>query len=137
MGIGIIDQTYDMNNYHLFKNNKSILEATTITNLKKAIKENIQAPKSDTKVFVISFSIDPKYKFPLIISCGQYTLTNKLSLVMKDDDTAQTITWTKDELKKYGFKKSHISKIIKAIKFDLVSYKESYDSITHILEVTK
>ena len=137
MGIGLIDQTYDMSNYHLFKNNKSILEASTITNLKKSIKENIEPPKSDTKVFVISFSIDTKYKFPLIIVCGQYTLTNKLALVMKDDDIAQTITWTKDELKKFGFKKSHINKIIKAIKFDLVSYKESHDSITHVLEVTK
>ena len=137
MGIGLIDQTYDMSNYHLFKNNKSILEASTITNLKKAIKENIEPPKSDTKVFVISFSIDPKYKFPLIIVCGQYTLTDKLTLVMKDDDTSITITYTKDELKKYGFKSNHINKIIKAIKLDLVSYEDFRDSITHVLDVTK
>ncbi len=137
MGIAFIDQTYNMDKYHLFKNNKKLLEESTITNLKKIIKENIKPPTKDTKVFVISFEIDPKYKFPLIISCGQYTLTNKLGLLMKDDDTAQTITYTKDELKKYGFKKSHISKIIKAVKNDLVSYKDSHDSITHVLEVTK
>ena len=56
---------------------------------------------------------------------------------MTDDDTSITITYTKDELKKYGFKKSHVSKIIKAIKNDLVSYEDFHDSIEHILEVTK
>jgi hypothetical protein len=137
MGIGLIDQTYDMNKYHLFKNNKSILEETSINNLKKAIKENIKPPKSDTKVFVINFSIRPENKFPLKIVCGQYTLTDKLALVMIDDDTSITITWTKDELKKFGFKKNHISKIIKAIKLDLVSYEDFHDSITHVLDVTK
>ena len=54
-----------------------------------------------------------------------------------DDDISITITYTKDELKKYGFKKNHISKIIKAVKNDLVSYDDFRDSITHVLEVTK
>ncbi len=137
MGVTLIDQIYDMSNYHLFKNSKQILEDSSINNLKKAIKENIKPPTKDTKVFVINFSIKPKSEFPLKILCGQYTLTNKLSLVMTEDDTAQTITYTKDELKKYGFKKSHVSKIIKAIKNDLVSYEDFHDSITHVLEVTK
>lgn len=137
MGANFIDQTYDMSKYHLFKNNKQLLEETTIANLKKAIKENIEPPKKDTKVFVINFSVKPNSEYPLKILCGQYTLTEKLALVMKDDDIAQTITWTKDELKKYGFKKSHIGKIIKAIKEDLVSYEDSHDSITHVLEESK
>ncbi len=137
MGVALIDQTYDMNKYHLFKNTKQILEETNIRTLKKAIKDNIKPPNKDTKVFVISFEVDPEYKFPLIIVCGQYTLTDKLSLIMIDDDISITITYTKDELKKYGFKKNHISKIIKAVKNDLVSYEDFRDSITHVLEVTK
>ncbi len=137
MNIVYIDNIYDMSNYHLFKNSKQILEDSSINNLKKAIRENIKPPTKDTKVFVINFSIKPKSEFPLKILCGQYTLTNKLALVMTEDDTAQTITYTKDELKKYGFKKTHVSKIIKAIKNDLVSYEDFHDSITHILEVTK
>jgi hypothetical protein len=137
MGVTLIDQIYDMSNYHLFKNSKQILEDSSINNLKKAIKENIKPPTKDTKVFVINFSIKPKSEFPLKIVCGQYTLTDKLALVMTDDDTSITITYTKDELKKYGFKKSHVSKIIKAIKNDLVSYEDFHDSITHVLEVTK
>jgi hypothetical protein len=137
MGVAYIDESFDMTNYHLFKNSKQILEEPTISKLKNAIKDNIKPPTKDTKVFVINFSIKPKSEFPLKILCGQYTLTNKLALVMTEDDTAQTITYTKDELKKYGFKKSHISKIIKAVKNDLVSYEDSHDSITHVLEVTK
>ena len=53
---------------------------------------------------------------------------------MTDDDIAQTISYSKEELNKYGFKKSHITKIIKAIQNDLISYENSSVPITDVLK---
>ena len=55
---------------------------------------------------------------------------------MTDDDIAQTITYSREEFNKYGFKKSHITKIIKAIKNDLISYENFGVSITDVLKAT-
>ena len=52
---------------------------------------------------------------------------------MKDDDISQTITYTRDELLKYGFHKSHIIKIIKAIQNDSISFEKSSIPITDII----
>lgn len=134
----LIDKTYDMSKIHLFKNStKSLLSELTMKKLKNSIKENIVPPKKDTKVFTLEFAIDIDSDIPLRIVCAQFTLTPKLVLGMRDDDLSQTIRWTKDELKKYGFKKIYLKKIIYAVKNDLLSYENLTDSITHVLEVTK
>jgi hypothetical protein len=67
-----------------------------------------------------------------MINCSSYTVTPKLSLVSKDDDVSQTFTYSKKELEKYNFKLSHIKKIIKALKKDLVSFEKSSVSITNV-----
>jgi len=134
-----IDNTYDMSKYHLFKSSgtKSYISDSTITKLKKTIKENVKPPTKNTKVYIVSFFLKTESDNPLRIVCGQYTLTPKLALVMEDEDTALTIKYSKDELKEYGFKKEHIKKIIKAIKEETASFHNFSDNITHILDVTK
>ncbi len=131
-----IDKSIDISVYHMFKNNKSVLTAKTLTKLQKEVKERIKPPSKDVKVFVMDFVLSKENEDndnAFIIICGQYTITPKLSMVMKEDDHAQTITYNKDEFKKYGFKKSHISKIINAMKNDLISYENLGVSITDIL----
>jgi hypothetical protein len=130
-----IDKSIDISVYHMFKNNKSVLTAKTLTKLQKEVKERIKPPSKDVKVFVMDFALSEEDddKFPFRIICGQYTITPKLGMVMKEDDHAQTIRYNNDEFKKYGFKKSHISKIINAMKNDLISYENLGVSITDIL----
>ena len=130
----LIDKSIDISVYHMFKNNKSVLTAKTLTKLQKEVKERIKPPSKDVKVFIMNFNFSPDdddYVFRII--CGQYTITPKLGMVMKEDDHAQTIRYNNDEFKKYGFKKSHISKIINAMKNDLISYESLGVSITDIL----
>jgi hypothetical protein len=135
-----IDNTYDMSKIHLLKmgNTKSYLSENTFPKLKKSIKENVQPPNKNIKVFTIDFAYKPESDtYPLRIICVPYTLTPKLALVTKDDDIGLTIRYTQNELKKYGFKKEHIKRIMKAMEEETASYHNFADSISHILEVTK
>ena len=136
-----IDKSIDISVYHMFKNNKSVLTAKTLTDLKKEIKERVKPPSKNVKVFVINFALTKETNvnnpFAFVAICGQYTITPKLGMVMIDDDIAQTITYSREEFNKYGFKKSHITKIIKAIKNDLISYENFGVSITDVLKATE
>jgi hypothetical protein len=142
----LIDKSIDISVYHMFKNNKSVLTAKTLTDLKKEIKEHVKPPSKNVKVFVMDFYLskenenkneNKKIDRSFTIICGQYTVTPKLGLVMTDDDHAQTISYTKEEFNKYGFKKSHIIKIIKAFQNDLISYENSNMPITDVLKATE
>lgn len=134
----IIDKTYDMSKIHLFQSGstKSILSEKTLPKIKKEIKENIKAPEKPKKVYLIEFNLKPDTEYPLRINCSQRTLSPKLALGTKDDDITLTVRYSSEELKKYGFKKEHIKRIIKAIKEDTASFKDLADNITHILQVT-
>lgn len=130
-----IDKLYDMSQMHLFKNPSStyILGEKTLPKLKKAIKENIKTPANDVKVYLIRFKINLDDKYPLRISLAPYIITDKLNLIMDYDKVALTIEYSKNEFEKYGFDKTHIKKIIKAIKNNKVSFNELTDNITNIL----
>jgi hypothetical protein len=78
-----------------------------------------------------------KNNIPLSINCGQITITPKLFIGPKDDDTFQTFTYTKDELINNGFKMTHIKKMMKAIKNNLISFEKSSISITELLKKTQ
>jgi len=135
-----IDNTYDMSKIHLLKmgNTKSYLSEKTFSKLKKAIKENVQPPNKNIRVFIMDFIYKPESDtYPLRIVSSPFTLTPKLAVVSEDDDIGLTIKYTQDELKKYGFKKEHIKRIMKAIEDETASYINFSDNITHILEVTK
>ena len=132
-----IDKSIDYNKYYIYRNNKPILSDITIKKLKDNIKENITPPKTNKKVFIIRFNNRPDNQYPLMINCTQKTITTNLALVMEDDDVFQTITFDQEELKKYGFKKSYISKIIKAVKNYLISFENSSVTITDVFNATK
>ncbi len=130
-----ITKLINIKEYHLFINNKIIVSAKTLPSLKKKIKEDFNNPEEDIKCFIVSLSLDSNYKYPLMINCSSYIITSKLSLISSDDDVSQTFTYSKKELEEYSFKLSHIKKIIKALKKDLVSFEKSNISITNIFNV--
>jgi hypothetical protein len=131
-----IDDSYDMKQIHLFKKSslKYILGDKTLPKLKKLIKENVNTPTKDIKVYLIKFKFSPDNEYPLRISVAPYIITDKLNLIMDYNNVALTIKYSTNELKKYGFNHNHINKIIKAIKNNKISYKNLTESITNILE---
>lgn len=128
-----IDKSIDLTKYHLFKKDKSLLEDVNMTKLKKSIKENIEPPKANIKVWVVNFSIKKNNPNPFVIIVGQYTLTPKLALVSKDDDKTQTFTYSLDELKNYKFSVKHIKQIIKKFKTNLIDRSKLSIKISDIL----
>ena len=126
-----INNIIDPNKYHLFRNNKIILSSKSLKSLKEDLK-TFENPTKNIKVFLVSINIKPKYKYPLIINCTQQTITTKLALLTSEDDMSVSITYTNDELLKYGFKLSHIKKIMNSIKKDLIDYSDLTESITNI-----
>lgn len=78
--------------------------------------------KSNFKNFSIFFIVNVNILLP------------KLSLVTKDDDYGQTITYTEHELKKYNFKAKHISNIIDALKKNTISFGKLSVPISDILK---
>ncbi len=131
-----INKIIDTNKYHLFRNNKIILSETTLKKMKEELK-TFDTPSKYIKVFLVSINIDPKYKHPIIINCSQMTITPKLALLTKEDDMSISISYTKEELLKFGFKISHIKKIIYAIKNDLIDYSDLSESISDLLKTVK
>ena len=127
-----ITNLIDIKEYHIFINNKIVVSAKSMPTLKKKIKEEFDNPTENMKCFIVRISLDSEYKYPLMINCSSYTITPKLSLVAIDDDVTQTFTYSKKELEKYNFKLSHIKKIIKALKQDLVSFEKSSVTITSV-----
>ena len=135
-----IDDTYDMKMKNIFtsKNQKYIISEKTLPKLKNLIKEEINPPKNDIPVFIISFRLKKEDDDDIVlrINAIPFIITNKLNLVLDREKIGLTIEYSKDELKKYGFEKIHITKIIKAINEKTASYKDFTDNITHILCVT-
>lgn len=126
----VLDPTKD----HLFVSNDLVASEKTTKLLKSYVKENYDAPKKNIKGYIIRFDIDKKSKNILSINCAQVTITPKLFIGPKDDDTFQTFTYTSDELIEFGFKMIHIKKMIKSIKHNLISFEKSHISITELLK---
>ncbi len=129
-----INSLIDTKMLHLFNKKNLVLSTKTLKELKTKV-NTLEQPKKDTKVYLIRLKIDKNDETPLIISCSQYTLTKEFELYPKDDDPFQTITYTNEELIKYGFKMGHIQRIIKAIKDHLISFKQDTVSITKIIKL--
>jgi len=129
-----IDSSIDTSKVHLYKNNKSLLNESNMTKLKREIKENIKPPTVDLKVYIVNYIVNVNNEIPLKIIIAQYTLTPKLALVIKDGDNAQTFSFTSDELKKYKFKHEYIGQIISLIKQKKINFKKLNVSISDIFE---
>jgi len=131
-----IDSVLQTQTYHIFYKNKQLkkLTAPTPVKLKLAIKEYVNPPKKEKKVFLIRIKTnpdDPNRK--ITISCTQYTITTKLGFLVQRDDNAITVTYSDDELKKYGFKISHIKKIIKTLETKSFNFEKYFINISEIL----
>ena len=126
-----LTKNIDFTKFHLFTASKSLLNADNLTQLKKLIKENVNPPEVNKKVWVANFSISETKKIPFTIIIGQYTLTPKLALVQKEDDRVQTFTFTKSEYS--DFHLTTIGKIIKAFKNNKIPFDKMSVSISDIL----
>ena len=131
-----IDTILNTKYYHVFYKGKELKQLTqkTLNDIKKSIKENVNPPKTEKKVYVVNLKYNPdseKRKF--IIVCGQYTITPKLALAKGKDDDCFSISYSSDELKKFGFELSHIKKIINKIKKDKLDIEPQFISINDIL----
>jgi hypothetical protein len=122
---------------HLFVGNEIVASEKTAKLIKQYVKENYEPPKKNIKGFIIRITIDIKDKTPIYINCVENTITPKLFIGPIDDDASQTFTYTKDELIDNGFKISHIKKMMKAIKNNLISFEKSSISITELLKKTQ
>lgn len=127
----------DLDKYHLFYKKKHILEAKNIKELKKLVKSNIKNPIKDKKVFIVYFAISEKSKYPLTISCSQSTISTNSILTMENEDSSQTILWTKENLLELGLKNSHLNKIFDAFKNDSISFADFGVPICEIIKCKK
>ena len=121
---------------HLFdKKYKLILSSKNLKELKLKI-NTLEQPKKNTKVYLIRVIIsEDKDSNPVTITCASHTLTPELHLYIEDDDSSQTVTYSNEELLKYGFKMGHIQRIIKVIKNNLISFRSDAISITKVIKL--
>lgn len=132
-----IDSILDTKYYHIFYSNKELkpLMQKTIPNIEKAIKENVNPPKTNKKVYMIRIKYNPdSEKRKLSINCSQRTITPKLILSKDEYDDSFTIIYSIDEYKKYKFSLDHIKKIIKKIKKNEFDIGIQSINISKILE---
>jgi len=132
-----ISNSFDIKLYYLYINNKLICKEKTIPKIKSSLKESYKNPVTDVKGYLISLSIDNKYKYPLMVNCSSYTITPKLLMKTTDDDASQTFVYTNDDLKNYGFNESHLFKIIQALNDESISLESNTISISEILSSSK
>ena len=133
-----IDSVLQTQTQHIFYKNKHLKQLTTPIpkKLDELIKEHVNPPKTNKKVFLIRIKYNPNNpKSNLIISCSQQTITTKLILTAEKGDYFITVKYSGEELEKYGFKIAHIKKIIKALESHLVSLGTSSISISEILAI--
>jgi len=127
----------DLDKYHLFYKKKHILEAKNLKELKKLVKTNITNPQKEKKVFIVYFVIDDDSKYPIKLSCSQYTISTKSVLIMKSEDSSQTILWNKQNLLDPGLKMSYINKIFEAFKNNSISFADFGVGICDIIKCKK
>ena len=122
--------------YHVFYKNKELkpLAHKTQSGVEKAIKENVNPPKTDKKVYIVRIKYNPDSdKRKLIIHCSQRTITPKLVLAKYKYDDSFNIIYSVEEYKKYKFSLEHIKKIISKIKKDELDVVKQFINISEIL----
>ncbi len=132
-----INKILDPKYHHVFYKGKELkqLSQKTINDVKKSIKENVNPPKTDKKVYLVTLKYNPESeKRKIIVVCGQYTITPKLALAKGDNDDVFSITYSSDDLKKYKFDLTHIKKIINKIKKEELDVGVQFINISEILE---
>jgi hypothetical protein len=132
-----IDSILSLKYYHIFYSNKELkpLAQKTISDVGKAIKENVNPPKTDKKVYMVRLKYNPdSEKRKLIINCSQNTITPKLVFAMDKYDDSFNIIYSEEEYKKYKFSLAHIKKIISKIKKNELDLDVQFINISSILK---
>ncbi len=122
----------------LYRNDKVILKAESESELDDLVYNKIDNPNKNKKVIIVKYLIKKniKNKNPFQISVDICTVTSNLKIIQEKDDKGKVITFSNEELIKYGFKKSYLKKIFDAIKKRKISLNPlSTESITTILEL--
>ena len=130
-----IKEEYPPKKITIYHNNKPILSAKNMIELTKLVKENVKNPSKDIKVYLVSFVYNEDSEKIILINCDRKTINPKSNLLSKDWDIGQSVYYTKNDLKKYGFKKSYIEKIIKLIKDGDMPYHKRGISISEIISL--
>ena len=128
-----VDKKIDSSLDHMFRNNKIILSAKSVKEMKDKLKE-FENPSKDLKVHIIRINVNPNNNYVIAITCSQHTITPNLKLLTRIDDMAVTIVYTEEEYIKYSFKKSYIYQIIKAMKDEKIDYSKSLHPINKIIK---
>ena len=132
-----IDSILDTKYYHIFYKNKELkpLAQKTIPSIEKAIKLNVNPPKTNKKVYMVRIKYNPNSdKRRLSINCSQRNITPKLILSKDEYDDSFSIVYSAKEYKKYKFSLDHIKKIIKKIKKDELDVSVQFINISEILD---
>lgn len=117
----VIDTAY----YHVFYKGKEIplLRSKTMIELKKNVKQHVEPPKVPKKILIYRIKYDENTPDKLItISCIENVIKPSLIVSCDNSCVGTAVVYSKDDYRKYGFKKSHLMKIYQMIeerKFDL------------------
>ena len=135
-----IENMVNTNMYDIYVDNKIVVSAKSMLSLKKKIKEDFYNPTKDIECNIMRYSLDPNYKYPLYISYTAYRITPKLQLFPSDNNEKfgmYSVSYTKEELLKYGFELEHIQKILYVCNNDLIKFKLiGATPITKVLKLT-
>jgi hypothetical protein len=132
-----IKKVIDPTKEHLYVGGDLIASDKSIKKIKEFVKEEFDPPKKNIKGYLIKINVKKTSKIFMTITCTQITITPKLFIGPTYDDMFQIFTYSADEMKKHGFKKSHIKYMIKAVKNHLVSFEKSRITITELLKAIK
>ena len=122
---------------HLFVDNELVASSKLIKNLEKDIKDNFEPPKKPLKGYLVRMKIDKNFKYIISINVDKMTINENLIMYSTEFDFFQTFTYTKDELKKYGFKMDYIYKMIYFVKNNIIKFNRQFISITELLNLVK
>ena len=117
-----------------------ILSAKTETEINELVKTEVKAPKTDKIVYLVHYLIkkNMKNKNPFQLAMDRCIIQPDLNLVGDKGFSGKVITWSYDELIKYGFKRSYLLKIIRAVDGRKISLNPlSTENITTIMNLKK
>jgi hypothetical protein len=138
LNLDYIDDIVDINAMYVFHGHRLILkENGTMAKLQKEIKKNIDPPKKDMKVFIITFGKSKNKEKMFFVNCSESTITPDLYLIADKYDKSKMITYSEAELTKREFRLSDVGHIIKVMTNELVSMSTLKSSISEVLEASK
>jgi hypothetical protein len=103
--------------------------------VKDYLKENVRPPKTTKEVIMVSYNLKKRWSNnkPFLVSVIILKISPDLEIKAKH---GKVIHWTTEEVLEFKFKRSYLSKIIKAIQTRKISLGPlSTESITNILNL--